>query len=347
MTTTILVGDARERLKELPDESVHCVVTSPPYFGLRAYGGQDGMIGLEGTLDEYLDSLAAVFAEVRRLLRRDGTLWLNLGDSYAGSGTTGTTDGHMQPGSSGARKTRRTPTGAFKPKDLMMLPARAAMRLQADGWWLRSEIVWHKAGGLPESVKDRPVSNHEKLYLLARSRRYFYDADAVREEMASAASDLAKMYEDRDRRSPRPSGGDLRVSSAAGRIGRKAAVGDPDKGRSLRNVWTLPCAGYPGAHFAVMPERLVEPCISAGSPLRCCSACGAPGNLDAEVTSCCGAKHGRGVVLDPFAGAGTVGLVADKLGRDSILIELDPSYAEMAAERIRGAAPLLARVEMR
>ena len=171
MNVRILVGDALSKLAELPDESVHCVVTSPPYWGLRAYKGDPGMIGLEPTFDEHLDNLVAVFREVRRVLREDGTLWLNYGDAYAGGGTTGRNDNGEStwsggPVNSGPKEPR--PRQFLKAKDLMMMPARVAMALQADGWWLRSEIIWHKPNPMPESCTDRPTSAHEKVYLFAK-----------------------------------------------------------------------------------------------------------------------------------------------------------------------------------
>ena len=265
----ILVGDALSQLATLPDESVHCVVTSPPYWGLRAYKGDAGMIGLEPTFDEHLEALVAVFREVRRVLRADGTLWLNYGD-------------------------------AFDAKQLMLMPARVAMALQADGWWLRSEIVWHKPNPMPESVTDRPTSAHEKLFLLSKSARYFYDAEAVRVPWETAG---------------------LKVGAVTGKRAMtdalaKGSIGDaPDRdalasrGANLRNVWTLPTAPYSEAHFATFPPALVEPCVKAGCPKG-------------------------GVVLDPFGGSGTVGLVADRLQRDAILIEISPEYAAMARKRI-------------
>ena len=181
MPVQILVGDARERLAELPAESVHCVVTSPPYWGLRAYGGDDGMIGLEPTFDAHLENLVAVFGGVRRVLRPGGTLWLNYGDAYAGSGRAQATGGATGRATMhGSEHQTGWRDGGWKAKDLMMMPARVAMALQADGWWLRSEIIWHKPNPMPESVTDRPTSAHEKMFLLSKSARYFYDAEAVR-----------------------------------------------------------------------------------------------------------------------------------------------------------------------
>ena len=192
MSVQILVGDAITKLRELPDESVHCVVTSPPYWGLRAYKGEPGMIGLEPTFEEHLENLVAVFREVRRVLRKDGTLWLNYGDAYA-TGTTAKRKPTRADVDVGGWKSRmgdrRSDDTKLKPKDLMMMPARVAMALQADGWWLRSEIVWHKPNPMPESVTDRPTNAHEKVFLLSKSAKYFYDAEAVRTHTEHALYD--------------------------------------------------------------------------------------------------------------------------------------------------------------
>ena len=291
MRVRILVGDCLELLSTLPEESVHCVVTSPPYWGLRDYGVASA-IGLEPTFEEHLGTLVTVFREVRRVLRSDGTLWLNYGDCY-----------HNGDSLSG-----------LKPKDLMMTPARVALALQADGWWLRSEIVWHKPNPMPESVRDRPTSAHEKIYLLTKSARYFYDAEAVRVACSPNTHARRKDHE----RAPRK--GSDTYDRRAGTWKEKRTVAEQAEiGANLRNVWTTPTHAYPDAHFATFPPKLVEPCIKAGCPVG-------------------------GVVLDPFGGSGTVGLVASRLGRDAILIELNPEYAALAERRIYSDAPLLADV---
>ena len=380
MRVRILVGDCLERLRTLPEESVHCVVTSPPYWGLRDYGVA-GAIGLEPTFEEHLGTLVTVFREVRRVLRSDGTLWLNYGDSYSsGDRSTyrsGASDnkGHLVQNGLARPK---TPSG-LKPKDLVMMPARVALALQADGWWLRSEIVWHKPNPMPESVRDRPTSAHEKLFLLTKAARYFYDAVAVR--VACSPNTHARR---KDRERPRK--GSDTYDRRAGTWKEKRTVAEQAEiGANLRNVWTIATHAYPGAHFATFPPKLVEPCIKAGTSERgACPECGAPwtrvterkqvnpGNrqtngprsmerrqesagfeqrLETQVETLgwqptC--EHDtepvRCKVLDPFGGAGTVGLVASRLGRDAILIELNPEYAEMAERRIHGDAPLLADV---
>ena len=332
MTVRILTGDVFDRLAELPDESVHCVVTSPPYWGLRDYG-VDGAIGLEATFEQHLGTLVDVFAEVRRVLRSDGTLWLNYGDAYANDtkwgGSTGGKHAKGLHGKTNIGRAKRN-TG-LKPKDLMMMPARVAMALQADGWWLRSEIVWHKPNPMPESVRDRPTSAHEKIFLLAKSTRYFYDAEAVRTSRRS--DEDANGFRGRSyvngAPGPRKTAGNHHVDKQRGHSRRHAGFNgrwdtmakeqQQSNGANLRNVWTIATHPYPGAHFATFPPALVEPCIKATCPAG-------------------------GTVIDPFGGAGTVGLVAERLGRDSILIELNPAYADMARRRIHDDAPLFADV---
>lgn len=297
----ILVGDCRDVLQTLPDESVHCCVSSPPYFGLRDYG-VEGQIGLEPTLDAYLDGLVGVFREVRRVLRSDGTLWLNIGDSYANDGKWGGSSGgkHVAAlhGQSGIGR-NKVSTG-LKPKDLMMVPARLALALQADGWWVRSDIIWHKPNPMPESVTDRPTSAHEHIFLLTKSAKYWYDAAAVAEPAVNGERFHGAYI------------GSGNVTQARnGRIDHANTTAT----RNLRNVWTITPKPFKGAHFATFPPDLAERCIKAGCPEG-------------------------GAVLDPFLGSGTTLLVADRLGRNGVGIELNPDYAEMARERIYGGAPL-------
>jgi DNA modification methylase len=305
MTVRILIGDVRDRLKDLPDGSVNCIVTSPPYFGLRDYGVA-GQIGLEPTPDEFVATMVAVFREARRVLRDDGTLWLNLGDSYAANGVKAT----------GRNDAGRNFTGGIrvdhglKPKDLIGIPWRVAFALQADGWYLRSSIIWHKPNPMPESVTDRPTSAHENIFLFAKSQRYFYDAEAVKEESSTFGRQNTNGL------SPK-----MLEKQALGHVSAKTGMVDPYayEKRNLRNVWTIPTEPFPGSHFAVFPPALIEPCIKAGCPVG-------------------------GTVLDPFGGAGTTGLVADRLGRNALLIELNPEYAEMARRRIEGDAGMFAGV---
>jgi DNA modification methylase len=395
---TILVGDVREQLANLPDECVHCVVTSPPYWGLRDYGA-DGQIGLEETPDAYVCNLVAIFREIRRVLRKDGTVWLNLGDCYVGGrrggvGENSTLEGtrHNQNESRRAAAKRQSfrrdkrdvgdrhhkAAPALKPKDLVGQPWRVAFALQADGWWLRSDIIWSKPNPMPQSVTDRPSMTHEYVFLLAKSRHYYYDAFAIREQGTSGASDLRKMAEGKERIGGlhKDSTDPLMAASSTTNIGQKRAVGSADGTRNRRSVWEIATEPFGEEHFATYPTALVLPCIQAGtSEHGCCSSCGAPwvrqleiedpaGRLgksyhdhtddlvrgqrqvpyakDAPVKRTIGwlpsCKHEapteRAVVLDPFMGSGTTGLVAYNAGRDFVGIEINPSYAEMALRRI-------------
>jgi DNA modification methylase len=286
---TLYVGDVREVLAELPGESVHCVVTSPPYWGLRAYlpDGHDDKhheLGLEPTPDLYVAAMVEVFREVRRVLRRDGTCWLNLGDSYAGSGPSGasyqseTTKAREGKSSDGSFRLSKTlgergltyadkkpiPPPGLKSKDLCGIPWRVAFALQADGWYLRSDIIWAKPNPMPESVTDRPTKAHEYLFLLTRSPRYFYDADAIREPQQS----LGERHEGRSAyRNGHPTGDTYGYGERSLHPG----------GRNRRSVWEIATEPYPDAHFATFPQALVEPCVRAGTSERgCCPVCGAP-----------------------------------------------------------------------
>jgi DNA modification methylase len=289
----IICGDALTELRKLPDESVHCCVTSPPYWGLRDYGVA-GQFGLEKTPEEYVAKMVEVFREVRRVMRKDGTLWLNLGDSYAANRSYQVPDSKWSD--VGNSKSSTVPIG-LKPKDLVGIPWRVAFALQADVWYLRSDIIWAKPNPMPESVRDRPTKAHEYLFLMAKSERYYYDAEAVREPGAEPG---------RQRND--------RMGGASGHIVRHSPGGmmGASSSRNLRSVWTITTQPYPEAHFATYPPKLIEPCILAGCPEG-------------------------GTVLDPFAGSGTTGAVAQLLGRRFIGIELNPEYVKLAERRIAAA----------
>ncbi len=498
----ILTGDCREVLRTLPADSVHCAVTSPPYWGLRDYGvppsvwggdddcdhqwgddvtvrkgstngralstlvsagsaktvgvgaGNDvgetkhyrsdrtafchrcgawaGAHGLEPNYSLYVENEVRIFAEVRRVLRPDGTLWLNLGDSYAtgagkvgdrpGGGAQGDAWGGHRGSRGGSEKQPRTgsaigpmtqpnrmPQPGLKPKDLCGIPWRVAFALQADGWYLRQDIIWHKPNSMPESVADRCTKAHEYIFLFSKSPRYFYDADAIAEPASysgllnqdesgfKSPQSFNGKYKEGFRsggRRKRDSTNESFVPGAAshGGIHREGSEREPAT-RNKRSVWTVPTAPYSEAHFATFPPALIEPCILAGCPERCCAACGAPwcaeiervdggfdgskygeravaasggavtggtakstlGSANGQQTgkrivagylpSCeCGAPAVPGVALDPFGGAGTTGLVADRNHRSAVLIELNPTYAEMARRRIHDDAPLFSEV---
>ena len=387
MTYRILTGSCLDVLPTLPEQSAHCVVTSPPYFGLRDYGA-DGQIGLEPTPDEFVAALVQVFREVRRVLRDDGTLWLNLGDSYASS--AGEKVQRPQRDNSGGLVNNRIDSrgkqswtdgavtggvyreyGSAKPKDLLGIPWRVAFALQADGWYLRSDIIWSKPNPMPESVTDRPTKAHEYLFLLTKSPRYFYDADAIREPSAE----------------PERVRGD-----AIGHTQRKLAGRPVDRiaeqvaSRNRRSVWHVATQPFSGAHFATFPPKLIEPCILAGTSARgACAECGAPwvrvverGESDyARLGKHLGAQFGKNdsqpgsrgqtrnangtvpslraapvlgitwepsctcdagvvpcTVLDPFNGAATTGVVACQHGRDYLGIELNPEYVALSEDRL-------------
>ena len=450
MSVRILVGDALTRLKDLPDGSVHTCITSPPYWGLRSYQGDPGMIGLEPTFDDHLENIVAVFREVRRVLRDDGICVVNYGDAYAattkGSGGTASFQ-TSNPGSfyDGGRK---FDIGSFKPKDLMMMPARVAMALQADGWWLRSQVPWIKPNPMPESATDRPTTAVEYFYMFSKKPRYFYDHVAVRTPGKTTTAERDKYGYDNsrtrwgsspgyheanpsdtrkpDKTTKTPSGWDTgpgahgtihregrekgKTDNHRGRTpkdtdGRSARLGRPPgwrdgepqvSGAAMRNYIIAATKPFKGAHFATFPPDVVRPWIAAGtSDHGCCSDCGAPwvretdkelvgGLARHNIPDGKGNAHGEGndqgsnrhrdghkaggtnvfrttgwqpacdcdadvrpcTVMDPFGGSGTVGLVADQMRRDAVLIEISPEYAEMARARIADGATLLADVSV-
>ena len=321
ISRNIIIGDCRDVLPTLPAGHFHTCVTSPPYFGLRDYG-VDGQIGLEPTPDEFVAELVKVFREVRRALRDDGTVWLNLGDSYAGGGgfspdAPSNKAGAKQTTHKGSIRGTIKPGGVVKPKDLIGIPWRVAFALQADGWYLRQDIIWAKPNPMPESVTDRCTKAHEYIFLLSKSQRYYFDAKAIAEP-AAYPGDLGIL------RGVSGVGEKDGVAWHAPSIATRQAAGVDSRTagketRNRRSVWTVATQPFSQAHFATFPPALIEPCILAGCP--------AGGN-----------------VLDPFGGAGTTGLVADRLQRNATLIELNPEYAEMADARIYDDAPLLAEM---
>ena len=346
-------GDTKEVMKSLPSESVHCVVTSPPYWGLRDYQ-VEGQLGLEPTPEEYVANMVEVFREVWRVLNPTGTVWLNLGDSYSGSGR-----GPSKWNSAQEMRSNQTPPSGLKPKDLVGIPWRVAFALQADGWYLRSDIIWNKPNPMPESVTDRPTKAHEYIFLLTKNPRYYYDADAIRE---------ISLYpnDNRGARSDSRRGTDM--NSMNGKTGLF---------RNKRSVWEITTHPYPEAHFATYPEKLVEPCILAGTSEKgVCAKCSKPWVKLTEVVSVpdrdtrdnrigvipgrdsatrmnskemkrvekadlgwqptceCSADTVSATVLDPFVGSGTTCAVSQRLGRHSIGIDASAEYLKLAKERI-------------
>lgn len=328
----ILVGDCIDSMRTMPDQSVQMCVTSPPYFGLRDYG-VDGQIGLEQTPAEFIARLVDVFREVRRVLRDDGTAWVNMGDSYAGSwGAHGRDD--MGVGVStisqrqvmaSQRKAKATTHAEYKPKDLMGMPWRLAFALQDDGWYLRQDIIWHKPNPMPESTRDRCTKSHEYIFLLSKSRRYHCDMEAIREPAIYGATPTGvgfghgfdEIVKPRAQRDSFQREGSKREQVIPG---QSKGTHRPDREqsnwdvltRNKRSVWTVATHAFREAHFATFPPDLIRPCILAGAPRG-------------------------GIVLDPFGGAGTTAVVAMQEGRKSVLCELNPDYAAMAERRIAAA----------
>lgn len=346
-TLTIIPGDCRDVLVTLASDSVDCVVTSPPYWGLRDYG-VEGQIGLEPTMQGYLETMVGICRELRRVLKPTGTFWLNIGDSYAGSWGAQSREhvGKHAPNVSALSANqikaaqKRTRTGSIartpglKNKDLCMIPNRLAILLQEDGWFVRSEIIWHKPNPMPESVRDRPTCAHEKVWLLTKSAKYFYDADAIREmpsaamiqqvedgyhgsdtkdyEAAgaqSASGTKARIIENARKRIDKQSGHGRRHAGFNGRWDALSEQEQKALGANARNVWSVPPKPFKGAHFATMPPNIVERCIRAGCPEG-------------------------GHVFDPFGGSGTTGDVAKRLGRNATLIELNRAYCDMTTKRL-------------
>lgn len=343
----IICGDCLEVMKGMPDKCVDCCITSPPYWGLRDYG-VEGQLGLESTPEEYVSKMVTIFHEVKRALRDDGTLWLNLGDTY-GTGTRA----DRRPGNKllgkGTAKAQGIQRHGYEAKQLVGIPWRVAFALQADGWYLRSDIIWHKPNPMPESVKDRPTKAHEYIFLMSKSQRYFYDHEAIKEKAspdtharyARGRSDhhkwadggpgnqtIAKSFNhmlepgvNPKARLAAPVGWNTGPGSHTTLTGRyqpkqnpsfSAAVKDIVDFRNKRSVWNVATQPFKEAHFATFPPKLIEPCILAGCPES-------------------------GIVLDPFMGAATTAVTALDLGRQYIGIEISPEYCAIAEERIRQA----------
>ena len=314
LTAEVLVGDNRKRLQELPDKSIQTVVTSPPYFGLRDYG-HDDQIGLEQTPQAFVEELCKVFDEIWRVLKDDGTVWVNLGDSYAAFRDSKATPDTLRTGDGTAvgQAANRNPANlraaGLKHKDLIGIPWRFALAMQDRGWYLRSDIIWHKPNPMPESVTDRPTKSHEYIFLLTKSPKYYYDHEAIKEEGVIPAGTLAAK-------------GSAERSSIDKVNSRPPEYKLYDGMRNKRSVWTVNTKPYKEAHFATYPPDLIEPCILAGS------------------------KEGD-IVLDPFSGSGTTGEVALQHGRHYIGLELNPEYAELSRKRLTDAVGMFGDVTIR
>lgn len=365
---TFYLGDTLEVLKTLPDKKYQCCITSPPYWGLRDYG-VPGQLGLEPTPEEYVSKMVEVFREVRRVLRDDGVLWLNLGDSYASDPKKGY--GGIDPKNPGKGSQRaRGISNNLKPKDLVGIPWMVAFALRADGWYLRSDIIWEKPNPMPESVTDRPTKSHEYIFLLTKSGKYFYDQDAIREPHK-------KEHLQRYKYQFWPEG--TKESMGCGRPDGASNTGGEKKfnpvpvGRNKRTVWKVATKSFKGAHFATFPPKLIEPCILSGTSPQACPACGSPWRRvkkktghrnkreDAHVPNNTPTKtdstgwaptteatnifqptceclnndgSGRSIILDPFGGAGTTTLQGMAFDRDSVYIDINPEYLELTLDRV-------------
>jgi DNA modification methylase len=372
MSWKLLQGDVMAKLAEIETGTVQTCITSPPYWGLRDYG-IDGQIGLEKTPEEYVNKMVQVFREAKRVLRDDGTLWLNLGDTYAanrGCQVPQTKDtGTKRDNDKFNHMAMKADQIGLKSKDLVGIPWRVAFALQADGWYLRSDIIWAKPNPMPESVTDRPTKAHEYIFLLSKRERYFYDAEAVREPGAIPAGTKAAK-------------GSAERFNTPGVNSRPPEYKIYNGTRNRRSVWTISTQPYPEAHFATFPPKLIEPCILAGTSPRACEICGAPwgrvverqagvskecpktqaahearggtgkpvgtvgksgsGRIDGysittgwqPTCTCENEGKGRCIVLDPFAGTGTTLWVAEHFGRDSIGIEISEEYCRLINKRM-------------
>ena len=427
----IKIGDCREKLKELPNNFFHTVITSPPYWGLRDYGTgkwiggdpncshiagksrndadrefgtketltvqyrdvckdcgavrEDNQIGMESSPEEYVRKIVRTFQEVKRVLRDDGTLWLNLGDSYSSGGRTSTTNQTVR-GDKDYGVTRPPVSGSIKPKDLVGIPWRVALALQEDGWYLRQDIIWHKPNPMPESVKDRCTKAHEYIFLLSKSEQYYYDSEAIKED---CSEDNVKDFLNRKITNNKGKNVEGSYDEVRPDLTRDRKDYMPtDLKRNKRSVWTVPVKPYNEAHFAVFPTELIEPAILAGCPPKICSECGTPYEREmvtVEVPeretrdnmvgvipkrdktsrmnskdmkslvqedrgftkncSCSGSQTSAGRVLDPFGGSGTTALVADRHGRDATIIELNQKYVDIAENRLGSDAPLFTEIK--
>ena len=383
-----MYGDCRETLKELPEQSINTCITSPPYWGLRDYG-TGGQLGLEDTPEEFVENLVKVFREVKRVLRDDGTVWLNLGDSYynyrpgKGQSLIKQTVNNTNQDLPQELARRANKIDGLKEKDLVGIPWRVAFALQADGWYLRQDIIWYKPNPMPESVKDRCTKSHEYIFLLSKNAKYYYDNESIKED-AVYDKDLGILRSRKQAELNHPSiikRQEIGIDSTSAGDGK----------RNKRSVWTVTTKPFKGAHFAAFPPDLIQPCVLAGCPEKVCVECSTPyerkveskrlkrnelpkddpryrpntyegsykdinGKADAGYTEtkdlglekqcqCETDETKSGTVLDPFGGAGTTGLVADRNDRNAILIELNDEYAEMARDRLYNDAPLFVDIE--
>jgi len=314
MNIDIYIGNCLETLQKMDDQSVNTCITSPPYWGLRDYNGEEEQLGLEDNPELFVDNLVRVFKEVKRVLKDDGTVWLNLGDTYSShkdckstaqslaKGNQAEVAHVIDKGRSVSRNTKKLKQAGLKNKDLIGIPWRVALALQADGWYLRQDIIWHKPNPMPESVRDRCTKAHEYIFLLSKNVKYYFDNEAIKEDAKYA--------------------GDNRGARGDSRRGTKmnSVSGITPSKRNKRSVWTVTTKPFKGAHFATFPMDLIEPCVLAGCPEG-------------------------GTVLDPFGGSGTTAIVANKHNRNAVLCELNEEYVGIAKERITNTLGMMASIK--
>ena len=308
-TNKIICADALKTLRNFPDESIHCSITSPPYYGLRDYH-KEGQIGREATVEEYIDRLVQVFREVRRVLKKDGTCFIVIGDSYAGTGSKGDREDPKNPiGRTGQKVSLSQKMVGYKSKDLMGIPWRLAFALREDGWYLRSDIIWHKENAMPESCRDRPTRSYEHVFLLSKSPRYYYDYEAMAEPMKEVSKKrYVRGRSANNKYLNKDAGISVQKINEARRYGYYKGDNIPQF-RNKRDIWTINTVSFRGNHYAAFPPKLAEICMIAGCPKG-------------------------GIILDPFVGSGTVGFVALMQDRKYIGIELNEEYCKLAMKRI-------------
>jgi DNA modification methylase len=376
MDIKIYQGDCLETLKMLEDQSINTCITSPPYYGLRNYNDEDKQLGLEDTPEEFANNLVKVFREIRRILKDDGTVWLNLGDSYSSGGRTTTTNQSLR-GDKDYGVTRPKPSKNIKPKDLIGIPWRVAFALQEDGWYLRQDIIWHKPNPMPESVRDRCTKAHEYIFLLSKNVKYYFDNEAIKEDSVTVNSKGERGVPNSIKTIGKSVEDDPMFRVRHGFKGMK-----PQEKRNKRSVWTVTTKPFKGAHFATFPPDLIEPCVLAGCPEKICANCdkpyirkliksgemqrrwsknnadGSPYNKQGSMQNiyedlglqkqcdCNTNETKTGTVLDPFGGSATTGIVANKHNRNAVMCELNPDYIEIAKQRIHKDLGIMANTEI-
>jgi len=382
MNIDIYIGNCLETLQKMDDQSVNTCITSPPYWGLRDYNGEEEQLGLEDTPELFVDNLVKVFREVKRVLKDDGTVWLNLGDTYSShkdckstaqslaKGTQAEVAHVIDKGRSVSRNTKKLKQAGLKNKDLIGIPWRVALALQADGWYLRQDIIWHKPNPMPESVKDRCTKSHEYIFLLSKNVKYYFDYEAIKEDAVGNSPNNKKPHKHQGQPFSRTKENLVNIQAV--------------EKRNKRSVWTVTTKPFKGAHFATFPMDLIEPCVLAGCPEKICSSCSKPYERVMQKPKPLKVKRGRragtddrliggvldkynkenppidlglqkqcdcntketkaGTVLDPFGGSGTTAIVANKHNRNAVMCELNKEYVGIAKERIINTLGMMSKI---